>query len=487
MAFASFRDFDTIVPDFADYLVGYNPLRGEYKTQIIQLSSILAGGGFGAYSIVFANSANWNSVYTSVKDTSAIWDSVYTSVKNNSANWDSVYTSVKNSSATWDSVYTSVKDNSATYATINFVDGKFLPLSGGEIDGNLTINGSLTALGDAYFVNTIFTTTSAVSVINTGYGPALYVFQAAGPYDVASFYDGDGIEVLHVGNAQGGGNPRGKVGINESYPATELTVRGSVSASGIITVNGGNSNNWNSAYTTVSAFSATWGGVTQIVAGSNISINPPAGTGVVTINSTGGGGGGGLDIASLTNYLSTNVVYISAMSVFGAVTAADYFLTANGTYPVQTFNGDGITTNFNLLCAVYSANDLHVFVSGVYQRKDTYTIPNPYTISFSEAPPSGASIIEITNVRGIPFGYGIPADGSVTNIKLALTAVNTNNIALSAITSTLLAPSAVANVHIQSNAVQTHNIAGAAVTPAKLDRSYASTGNALAYALLFGS
>ena len=99
---------------------------------------------------------------------------------------------------------------------------------------NVTINGNLTALGTSTFKNTIFTTTSALSVVNTGPGPALYVFQAAGPYDVASFYDGDGVEVLHVGNANV--NEGGKVGINESYPGAELTVNGAISSNGSISV-----------------------------------------------------------------------------------------------------------------------------------------------------------------------------------------------------------------------------------------------------------
>ena len=119
---------------------------------------------------------------------------------------------------------------------------------------DVTINGNLTALGSSTFKNTIFTTTSALSVINTGPGPALYIFQAAGPYDVASFYDGDGIEVLHVGNANAGQS--GKVGINESYPGAELTVNGAISSNRTITVLGGNSNQWNSVYTTTNTNSA---------------------------------------------------------------------------------------------------------------------------------------------------------------------------------------------------------------------------------------
>ena len=113
---------------------------------------------------------------------------------------------------------------------------------------DVVIYGGLSALSGTTFTNTIFTTTSALSVINTGVGPALYVSQAAGSYDVASFYDGDGVEVLHVGNAAGGGNPKGKIGINESNPDAELTVNGAISSNDGITASGGNSNQWNTAY-----------------------------------------------------------------------------------------------------------------------------------------------------------------------------------------------------------------------------------------------
>lgn len=105
-----------------------------------------------------------------------------------------------------------------------------LPLSGGRIDGNLVINGSLTALSSATFVNTIFTTTSALSVVNMGVGPALYVYQTSGVYDIASFYDEDYGEVFHIGND-------GKVGIRESEPNKELTVNGEISAKGDIWAN----------------------------------------------------------------------------------------------------------------------------------------------------------------------------------------------------------------------------------------------------------
>ena len=149
--------------------------------------------------------------------------SINTTFNANSGKYESVYTTVSNSSADWSSVYTNVNSNSAYYALTN-QDTVF--------EKNVTIQGNLTALGTSTFQNTIFTTTSALSVVSLGPGPALYVYQAAGPYDVASFYDGDGIEVLHVGNAQGGGNPLGQVGINTSFPTAELTVNGAISSRG---------------------------------------------------------------------------------------------------------------------------------------------------------------------------------------------------------------------------------------------------------------
>lgn len=42
---------------------------------------------------------------------------------------------------------------------------------------------------------------------------------------------------------------------------------------------------------TTASWSAATGGVSQIVAGTNVTISPGGGTGVVTINSSGGGGG----------------------------------------------------------------------------------------------------------------------------------------------------------------------------------------------------
>jgi hypothetical protein len=215
------------------------------------------------YTSVLDASANWDSVYTSVLDTSANWDSVYTSVKDTSANWDSVYTSVKDTSANWDSVYTTYNQNSSTYATIQFVDNKFLPLSGGIIDGNLTITGDFSILGELTQINTEIVTTSSIEIINEGSSIALQVTQI-GSSDVASFKDDSNVALI----IKNGGN----VGINTENPNVHLTVNGSISSNEIIYDGTGNSTEWNQAYSNVSSNSSVLDSVFSTVS-QNSSVN----------------------------------------------------------------------------------------------------------------------------------------------------------------------------------------------------------------------
>ena len=201
------------------------------------------------------DSSSWDSTYTTVKNFSASWEEStdigavadrVTNIQQVTGSWQRTYTNVSTNSANWQTGY-----NNAIY-TVNGTVNQIISTPAGSNTGNnsvtlslpsnlivpnnLTVLGNLTALGTSTFTNTVFTTTSALSVVNLGPGPALYVFQAAGASDVASFYDGDGIEVLHVGNAQGGGNPLGRVGVNTSFPTAELTVNGAISSNGDVSV-----------------------------------------------------------------------------------------------------------------------------------------------------------------------------------------------------------------------------------------------------------
>ena len=85
---------------------------------------------------------------------------------------------------------------------------------------------------------------------------------------------------------------------------------------------------------------------------------------------------------------------------------------------VDAFSGNGSTTAFTLSGDPGSENNTQVFVSGVYQEKDTYSVSGT-TLTFSTAPPTGTSNIEV--VWTAPLAIGTPSDGTVTTAKLAST------------------------------------------------------------------
>lgn len=122
-----------------------------------------------------------------------------------------------------------------------------------KFDGNVTIFGDLSCSGTQTFQNTIFSTTSAVSVVHVGSGPALWVGND-GTGDIASFYDIDSnVEVFHVGGNNG---TFPNVGVKTSTPNVDFTVNGVISASSIIYDATSNSNQWGSVYSSFNAQSA---------------------------------------------------------------------------------------------------------------------------------------------------------------------------------------------------------------------------------------
>jgi hypothetical protein len=157
----------------------------------------------------------------------------------------------------WNSNYTTYNENSANYTSLEYVDSKFLPNSGGLISGdlkvqnNFTVYGSISALGTAYFQNTIYTTSTSLCIMHTApEGVAVYI-ASRGLGDILSLYDLDtNIEVFHVGGADG---DYPNVGVKTSTPNVDFTVNGSISANSIIYDASGNSQNWNYAFTWVDA------------------------------------------------------------------------------------------------------------------------------------------------------------------------------------------------------------------------------------------
>ena len=92
---------------------------------------------------------------------------------------------------------------------------------------------------------------------------------------------------------------------------------------------------------------------------------------------------------------------------------------------VDSFTGTGTQTAFTLSGDPGSENNLQVYVDGVYQNKDTFTVVST-TLTFSEAPPLDA-LIEACTLNEIG-SIIVPADGSVNSAKIASGAVTSSKL-----------------------------------------------------------
>jgi hypothetical protein len=95
-----------------------------------------------------------------------------------------------------------------------------------SVGGNATIAGSLSVLGDFTYLNTTVSVTSALSVINVGTGPALYIEQD-GVQPIAHFVDRNGGSIVF--------SDTGSIGVGtplNTVPPEKVSVVGNISASG---------------------------------------------------------------------------------------------------------------------------------------------------------------------------------------------------------------------------------------------------------------
>ena len=82
----------------------------------------------------------------------------------------------------------------------------------------------------------------------------------------------------------------------------------------------------------------------------------------------------------------------------------------------ELFSGDGADTTFVLGATPGNEDYIMIFIDGVHQNHDTFSLSGP-TITFSEAPPLGTNNIEVNYVTDTT--NIITPDGSVTLAKLA--------------------------------------------------------------------
>lgn len=176
--------------------------------------------------------------------------------------------------------------------------------------------------------------------------------------------------------------------------------------------------------------------------------------------------------------------------------------TAN--FAIDTFNGDNSTVNFTLRDAPATTSAILVFVGGIRQHTDTYTLSGT-TLQFTEAPPTGTNNIQVLFL-GIGTTTTVPADGTVSTIKIASQAVTGDKVALStlssnvfaaasitgdkigltAITSNLIASAAITGDKIGLTAINANNIVDGSITTAKFATPPATTGKSIAMSIVFG-
>lgn len=97
-----------------------------------------------------------------------------------------------------------------------------------------------------------------------------------------------------------------------------------------------------------------------------------------------------------------------------AWTSAEFGASA-GNITIDRFSGNGSQVDFTLSTSPGTENNTSVYISGVYQQKNVYSVSGT-TLTFSVAPPSGTNNIEVS-IGGI-LPVGVPSDGTVSTLKL---------------------------------------------------------------------
>jgi len=197
-----------------------------------------------------------------------------------SSNWQSAYLTVSSLSANWQTTYTTVCTNSASWDQTRLDLSNYLPLTGGTIDGNLSIHGNFFVTGSSALI-------SAVNLIVND--PLIYL-AADNPSDsldigiVGSFteapigYQHTGLVRLHDTNEWSlfsglTTEPASATAISRTDPTFTIdtlnanlkgnllqntNVFGYLSSNDVVYAKGGDSDKWNSTYTSVCSNSAKW-------------------------------------------------------------------------------------------------------------------------------------------------------------------------------------------------------------------------------------
>jgi hypothetical protein len=147
---------------------------------------------------------------------------------------------------------------------------------------------------------------------------------------------------------------------------------------------------------------------------------------------------------------------------------------SSATFAIDTFSGDNTTVNFTLRQAPLATSSIIVFVGGIRQQTDSYSLSST-TLVFSEAPPLGTNNVEVLFL-GLGASATIPSDGSVTSQKILAGAVTGDKLGLTAINANNIVDGSITGNKLGLTSINANNIVDASITGAKLS-STLTTGN----------
>jgi len=147
---------------------------------------------------------------------------------------------------------------------------------------------------------------------------------------------------------------------------------------------------------------------------------------------------------------------------------------SSATFAIDTFSGDNTTVNFTLREAPLATSSIIVFVGGIRQQTDSYSLSST-TLVFSEAPPLGTNNVEVIFL-GLGASASIPSDGSVTSQKILAGAVTGDKLGLTAINANNIVDGSITGNKLGLTSINANNIVDASITGAKLS-STLTTGN----------
>ena len=295
---------------------------------------------------------------------------------------------------------------------------------------SLAVTGSLTA-GDTTVTGNLTVTGTTTTVNSTVTQIADPIFEMGGGANGAALSTNDGKERGQLMHYYDGGVKDAFMGwmntdkeftfaSNVSVTDNTVTVTslGKIKAGDANLGNAVTSNYFVGNGSLLTGIIASGGTSTSVANGtSNVNISTASGNitmgvggtaGVVTVSTT------GMSVTGLVVSGTTNLGAVANVSIAGG--SADYVLKTDGTgnlswtalstttLVVDTFTGDGTWTMKSLAATPASVDYTIVAIGGVLQPRSTYAVVAD-VLTFSEAPPTGATV-EITTVTGGAGGGG---------------------------------------------------------------------------------